>query len=91
MVWLALPYTMLLAGTAGISSGLALQDRRLFGLALDGALFLVSDLMLAFGMFWGHFAHQTESVWLTYGPGQMLIVFSVLSAAVVLSQAVARR
>lgn len=84
LVWPALPYSLLLAGTAGIASALALQERRLIALALGGALFLASDLILAFGLFRGHFAHQTESVWLTYGPGQMLIVFSTISAAVVL-------
>jgi hypothetical protein len=85
LVWPALPYSLLLAGTAGVASGLALQDRRLWPLALGGALFLASDLILACGLFRGSIPHQTEWVWLTYGPGQMLIVFSVLSAALVLS------
>ncbi len=81
LVWPALPYSLLLAGTAGISSGLAIQCSRFIPLALGGALFLTSDLILAFGMFGGHVPHQTEWVWLTYGPGQMLIVFSTISAA----------
>lgn len=85
LVWPALPYSLLLAGTAGVTCGLALQARRLGGLALGGALFLASDLILAFELFRGSFAHQTECVWLTYGPGQMLIVFSVPMAAAVLS------
>jgi hypothetical protein len=82
VVWPALPYSLLLAGTAGVTSGLALQDRRFVMLALGAALFLASDLILAFEMFRGHFAHDTECVWLTYGPGQMLIVFSTINAAV---------
>jgi uncharacterized membrane protein YhhN len=86
LIWPALGYTLLLAGTAGVATGLALQDRRLTALALGAALFLISDLILAFGLFRGSFAHQTECVWLTYGPGQMLIVFSVLSAAAVLAR-----
>lgn len=90
LVWPALPYSLLLAGTAGITCALALQDRRLSALAVGGALFLASDLILAFGLFRGHFAHQTECVWLTYGPGQMLIVFSTISAAAVLRKTVAR-
>lgn len=77
----ALPYSLLLAGTAGVTSGLALQSRRLVWPALGGALFLASDLILAFGLFRGSFPHQTEWVWLTYGPGQMLIVFSTLTCA----------
>jgi hypothetical protein len=84
LVWPALPYSLLLAGTAGVTGGLALQNARFFPLALGAALFLASDLILAFGLFRGRFAYQTESVWLTYGPGQMLIVFSVLAAASVL-------
>ncbi len=84
LVWPALPYSLLLAGTAGITAGLALQEAKLFPLALGGALFLLSDLILAFGMFRGSFPHSTEAVWLTYGPGQMLIVFSILSAAALL-------
>jgi hypothetical protein len=86
LVWPALPYSLLLAGTAGVTSGLALQERRLAWLALGAALFLASDLILAFGLFRGGFAYQTESVWLTYGPGQMLIVFSTISAALVLAR-----
>lgn len=84
LVWPSLPYSALLAGTAGITSGMALQDSRFLRLALGGALFLASDLILACGMFRGHVPHQTEWVWCTYGPGQMLIVFSVLSATIVL-------
>ncbi|MGD9723128.1 MAG: lysoplasmalogenase [Pirellulales bacterium] len=84
LVWPSLPYSLLLAGTTGVATGLALQDRRLCWLAVGAALFLASDLILAFGLFGDGFSHQTEAVWLTYGPGQMLIVFSVLSAALVL-------
>lgn len=84
LIWPALIYSSLLAGTAGVSLGLALQDRRLWPLALGAALFLASDLILAFELFRGRFDYDTECVWLTYSPGQMLIVFSVLSAAVVL-------
>ncbi len=80
----ALGYTLLLAGTAGITSGLALQEAKLFPLALGGALFLFSDLILAVGMFGESVRHGTEAVWLTYGPGQMFIVFSILSAFAVL-------
>jgi uncharacterized membrane protein YhhN len=86
LVWPALPYSLLLAGTAGVTAGLALQQARLFPLALGGALFLASDLMLAFELFRGPFAYDTECVWLTYGPGQMLIVFSIFSAAAVLRE-----
>ncbi len=85
LVWPALPYSLLLAGTTGVATGLALQDRRLAWLALGAALFLASDLILAFGLFRGGFPHSTEAVWLTYGPGQMFIVFSTICAALVLA------
>ena len=87
LIWPALPYSLLLAGTAGFASGLAAQDRRFAGLARRPALFLTSDLILAFELFRGPFAHQTECVWLTYGPGQMLIVNSTPAAAAVLRAA----
>lgn len=49
--WIALPYTLLLAGTAGVTMALALCDRRFVLLGLGGAVFLFSDLMIAVGQF----------------------------------------
>ena len=76
LVWPALVYSLLLAGTAGLATGLAVQDSRFLLLAAGAALFFASDMILAIGMFRG--GSRTTMVWLTYGPGQMLIVFSVL-------------
>lgn len=73
----ALPYSLLLAGTAGVTMALALQDRRLVPLAVGAGLFLLSDLILAFRLFHEEFPLGGDAVWLTYGPGQMLIVFSI--------------
>jgi hypothetical protein len=79
--WAALPYTLLLASTAGLATGLALQAPALWGLGLGAALFLASDLILAGELFGGwRFRHPGDLVWLTYGPGQMLIVFSAPAA-----------
>ena len=76
---LALPYSLLLASTAGIATGMALQDPRFVGLAVGAALFLLSDLILAWGLFRSvKFPFMHDLVWLTYGPGQMLIVYSVM-------------
>lgn len=76
--WVALPYALLLASTAGLGSGLAKQDRRFIPLALGGALFLLSDLILAGDMFNDlYFPLIGDVVWLTYGPAQMLIVYSI--------------
>jgi hypothetical protein len=77
LVWAALPYSLLLAGVTGLTSSLALADRRFIALAIGGVLFLASDLILAFEMFRGEFPNATHAVWLTYGPAQMLIVYSL--------------
>ncbi|MCC7447584.1 MAG: lysoplasmalogenase [Anaerolineae bacterium] len=74
---LALPYALLLASTAGIATGLALQAPFFIPLAVGAALFLISDLILAAKLFNdAHFPLIDDVVWLTYGPGQMLIVFT---------------
>jgi len=76
--WVALPYALLLASTAGLGSGLAKQDWRFIPLAVGGALFLLSDLILAGDMFNDlYFPLIGDVVWLTYGPAQMLIVYSI--------------
>jgi hypothetical protein len=77
----ALPYALLLASTAGCATGLALQDVAFVPLAVGAALFLLSDLMLAAHLFNGAcFYLIDDGIWLTYGPGQMLIVYSVAVA-----------
>ena len=56
-------------------------DRRFVPLALGGALFLLSDLILAGDMFSGlYFPLIGDVIWLTYGPAQMLIVYSIGAA-----------
>ena len=53
----------------------------LWPMAVGAALFLLSDLILAARLFNGHsFPLIEDAIWLTYGPGQMLIVYSVGSA-----------
>jgi hypothetical protein len=79
--WAALPYALLLASTAGFTTGLAVQAPTFVPLALGGALFLLSDLILAARLFNGvHFYLIGDVVWLTYGPAQALIVYSLLTA-----------
>lgn len=76
--WAALPYALLLASTTGLAAGLALQAPLFWGLAAGAALFLLSDLILAAQLFTGlTFKSIGDVIWLTYGPGQMLIVYSV--------------
>ena len=76
--WGALPYALLLASTAAVATGLAVQDLALWPMAVGAALFLLSDLILAAHLFNGlSFPLIEDAIWLTYAPGQMLIVYSV--------------
>ena len=76
--WAALPYALLLATTTGLATALALQASAFIWLAIGAALFLFSDLILAAQLFNGlHFRLIGDVVWLTYGPGQMMIVYSL--------------
>lgn len=76
--WVVLPYALLLASTAGVATGLALQAPMFWPLAAGAALFLFSDLLIG-GMWFSdlNFPFIDDIIWLTYGPGQMLIVYSV--------------
>jgi hypothetical protein len=77
----ALPYALLLSSLAGITTGMALQDARFAPLAFGSILFLTSDLLLAGEQFGDLRAPWVgNAIWLTYGPAQALIVYSVGSA-----------
>lgn len=83
--WLVLPYALLLATTAGAATGLALSEPAFWPLVLGAALFLLSDTIL--GGEWFNDLHLPlihDIIWLTYGPGQMLIVYSIGIANAVL-------
>jgi uncharacterized membrane protein YhhN len=79
--WAALPYALLLASLAGVATGLALQSALFVPLAIGAALFFASDLILAGELFAGlSFPLIGDVIWLTYGPAQALIIYSVASA-----------
>ena len=79
--WAALPYALLLASTAGVATSLAVQDRAYVPFAIGGALFLVSDLILATRLFnSAEFRFVGDVIWFTYGVGQMLIVMAAGAA-----------
>jgi hypothetical protein len=83
----ALPYALLLASTAGVATGLAIQQGQFAWLAVGAALFLISDLILAAELFNGlKFPLIGDVIWLTYGPGQMLIVYSAATAVALLQK-----
>ncbi len=74
----SLPYALLLASTAGLSMGLALQHPTFILITTGAGLFLLSDLILATELFNGaKWTYIGDVVWLTYGPGQMLIVCGI--------------
>lgn len=76
--WAALPYALLLSTTAGVASGLALQEAPFIPAAFGALLFLSSDLILAARLFnHAYFRWIDDWVWLTYGPAQMLIVYGL--------------
>lgn len=79
----ALPYALLLASTAAFAMGLAVQGGYLYLLlSIGAALFLLSDLIIAGELFNGwNFPYIHDIIWLTYGPGQMLIVFGIIIMA----------
>jgi uncharacterized membrane protein YhhN len=79
---LALPYTLLLSSTAGLSIGLTMQTTGLWPLALGGLLFLASDATLAARRLNGvSFPLVEDFIWLTYGPAQACIVFGSMALA----------
>lgn len=83
----ALPYALLLASTAGMATGLAIQQGNFTWLAIGAALFLISDLILAAQLFNNlSFFLIGDVIWLTYGPGQMLIVYSAATAVSLLQR-----
>jgi hypothetical protein len=74
----ALPYALLLSSTAGFATGLGLQSAPFLLVALGAASFLISDLLIAAQLFNGlKFKLIGDVIWLTYGPAQFLIVYSV--------------
>jgi uncharacterized membrane protein YhhN len=78
--WPSLGYTVLLAGTAGAMTALAAQHRRFAALALGGAMFFISDAILAIHVFHDAPWYVLPTAWSVYGTGQMLIVFGAALA-----------
>jgi uncharacterized membrane protein YhhN len=75
VAWGCLAYTLLLATTTGTMTGLAALDRRFCPMAIGAVLFLASDGFLAVRLFHGNAYNIGDACWITYGIGEMLIVF----------------
>ena len=78
LIYLALPYALLLASTVGFTMSLTWLDPTFTLVTIGAILFLISDLLLATQLFKNvHFKSIGDVVWLLYGPAQMLIVLGV--------------
>jgi hypothetical protein len=76
-----LVYSFLLAGMAALATTLALQDSDFIPTAVGASLFVVSDTILAAVLFnTCRIRLVHDVIWLTYGPAQMLIVYSIFAA-----------
>ncbi|MCX7425929.1 MAG: lysoplasmalogenase family protein [Planctomycetia bacterium] len=73
--WPCLAYSVLLATTTGLLTALAVLDRRFVPMAVGAILFLASDGFLAVRLFQDNVYRLGDACWITYGIGQMLIVF----------------
>lgn len=79
--WASGVYTLLLAGTAAFTLALALRSREMVWLAVGGALFVISDIILGAQLFHPSWFHHLppgirgDIVWILYGTGQMGILF----------------
>ncbi|MEA1950442.1 MAG: lysoplasmalogenase family protein [Planctomycetota bacterium] len=73
-----LVYTILLATTTGVMTGLAALDRRFCPMAIGAVLFLASDGFLAVRLFHNNAYNIGDACWITYGIGEMLIVFGAV-------------
>jgi hypothetical protein len=79
--WAALPYSLLLGSTAGLATALAIQAPAFLPMAIGTALFLVSDTLLGANQFNHAYCYLIDDlIWLTYGPAQMMIVYSISNA-----------
>jgi len=78
----ALVYSLLLAAMNAGAIALATREARFVPLVLGTLLFLLSDLVLGNWRIRGHaWRGVNDVVWVSYNLGQMLIVFSVATAA----------
>lgn len=73
-------YTLLVAATPGCATALAVQRRAFAWMAWGGAMFLASDVLLAWQLFHGSFPGIDELTWINYGGGEMLIVYGAMAA-----------
>ena len=72
-------YSIFLSLAAAVMATAAIFDRRFFVMAIGGFLFLASDAFLAVGLFQDNWHRLGDLCWITYGIGQMLIVYGAIT------------
>ncbi len=72
-------YTLLVAATPGFATALARQRQIYRWMAVGGAMFLASDILLVWQLFHHSFAGIDELTWINYGGGEMLIVYGAIA------------
>lgn len=73
-------YTMFLSVSAGTMATVAIFDRRFLTMGIGGLLFLISDGFLGVRLFQDNWHGIGDLCWITYGIGQMLIVYGAVGA-----------
>ena len=71
-------YTVFLSLAAAVMASVAILARRFLLIGLGGLLFLASDAFLAVGLFQDNWHRLGDLCWITYGIGQMLIVYGAI-------------
>lgn len=79
-------YTVFLATTGAFMATVAWLDGRFLALGIGAALFFVSDGLLGIKLFQGNWLGIGDLCWITYGIGQMLIVYGAIRAGDVTEQ-----
>lgn len=72
-------YTIFLATAAAVMATVAGLDRRFAAVGIGGLLFLASDGFLAVRLFQDNWRGVGDLCWITYGVGQMLIVYGTIA------------
>ena len=72
-------YTIFLSCAAAVMAAVACFDRRFLAVGVGGLLFLASDGLLAVRLFQDNWRGLGDLCWITYGIGQMLIVYGTIA------------
>jgi len=71
-------YTLFLSTATAMMATVGWVERRFLAVGIGGLLFLLSDAFLAVRLFQNNWHGIGDLCWITYGIGQMLIVYGVV-------------